>query len=138
MILTDTPGMLWPKIKYPTDGLMLAICHAIGVNALIEEEIATFLAKQLLEYYPNLLAQRYGINTENLDAVGVLEEIAKRRGYLIKGGEMDLEKAAIALLQDFRSGALGRISLETPESREILLQNQPDISNFDIEIDEPE
>jgi ribosome biogenesis GTPase A len=121
MILTDTPGMLWPKIAHPTDGLMLAASHAVGVNALIEEEIATFLAELLLQTYPQFLTTRYGFSTEGIDAVSVIEGVAKKRGYRLKGGEWDYEKAAHTLLLDYRSGALGRVSLETPLSREHLL-----------------
>jgi ribosome biogenesis GTPase A len=121
MVLIDTPGMLWPKIEHPSDGLMLAASHAVGSNALIEEEVATFLADILLARYPQLLAARYGFATEGMDGVGVIEGIAKRRGFRLKGGDADFEKAAHTLLQDYRSGALGRISLETPESRIALL-----------------
>lgn len=121
MILTDTPGMLWPKIQHPTDGLMLAASHAIGVNALIEEEVATFLADLLLQRYPQFLATRYGFSTEGIDAVSVIEAVAKKRAYRLKGGDWDFEKAAHTLLLDYRSGALGRVSLETPASREHLL-----------------
>jgi ribosome biogenesis GTPase A len=123
MILTDTPGMLWPKIEHPTDGLMLAASHAIGVNALIEDEVATFLAEILLQIYPQYLTTRYGFSTEGIDAVSVIEGVAKKRGYRLKGGDWDFEKAAHTLLLDYRSGALGRISLETPQSREYLLAN---------------
>lgn len=126
MVLTDTPGMLWPKIAHPTDGLMLAISHAVGVNALIEEEIATFLAELLLARYPHLLTARYGLQVEGMDAVDVVEGVAQKRGLRIKGGELDLEKAAHTLLQDFRTGALGRISLETPASRVELLSRPPE------------
>lgn len=121
MVLIDTPGMMWPKIEHPTDGLMLAASHAIGSNALIEAEVATFLAAQLLQHYPRLLAARYGFATAGMDDVAVIEGIAARRGFRVKGGEFDLEKAAHALLQDYRDGALGRISLETPASRVALL-----------------
>src|SRR5690606_30915150 len=121
IVLIDTPGMMWPKIAYPSDGLMLAACHAIGSNALIEEEVAIFLAEQLLQRYPQQLAQRYGVQTAGMDGVALIEGIAARRGYRLKGGAADLEKAAYALLQDFRDGALGRVSLETPESRPLLL-----------------
>ena len=121
MILTDTPGMLWPKIAHPTDGLMLAASHAVGVNALIEEEVATFLAELVLQHYPQLLTTRYGMVTEGIDAVSVIEGVAKKRGYRLKGGDWDFEKAAHTLLLDYRSGALGRVSLETPQRREILL-----------------
>ncbi|WP_293775640.1 ribosome biogenesis GTPase YlqF [uncultured Oxalicibacterium sp.] len=121
MVLTDTPGMMWPKIEHPTDGLMLAASHAIGSNALIEEEVATFLAEILLQHYPQLLTARYGFKTDGIDGVSVIEGVAQRRAYRIKGGDYDLEKAAHTFLQDYRSGALGRISLETPESRIALL-----------------
>jgi ribosome biogenesis GTPase A len=112
---------LWPKIEHPSDGLMLAASHAIGSNALIEEEVATFLADLLLSRYAQLITARYGFPTADIDGVSVVEGIARRRGYRSKGGELDLEKAAHTLLQDYRSGALGRISLETPESRIALL-----------------
>lgn len=129
MVLIDTPGMMWPKIEYPSDGLMLAASHAIGTNAVIEEEVATFLADQLLARYPQLLSARYGFPTENIDGVSVVEGIAKRRGFRFKGGGPDFEKAAHTLLQDYRSGALGRVSLETPQSRAALLATyQPEPS----------
>jgi ribosome biogenesis GTPase A len=122
IVLTDTPGMMWPKIERPGDGLMLAASHAIGSNALIEEEVAVFLADALLLRYPQLLQARYGYSAESanqtaIDGVSVVEGIAKRRGYLLRGGGMDLEKAAHTLLQDYRTGALGRVSLETPSTR---------------------
>jgi ribosome biogenesis GTPase A len=121
IILTDTPGMLWPKIKHPGDGLMLAASHAIGSNALIEEEVATFLADLVLVRYPDFISARYGFPTAGIDGVSVVEGIARRRGFCIKGGDIDLEKAAHTFLQDYRSGALGRITLETPDSRKTLL-----------------
>jgi ribosome biogenesis GTPase A len=124
IVLIDTPGMLWPKIQHPADGLMLAASHAIGSNALIEEEVATFLADAILARYPQLITARYGLQSEPdavLDGVSVIEGVARRRGFLLKGGGVDLEKAAHTLLQDYRTGTLGRISLETPESRAILL-----------------
>ncbi|MDI6750398.1 MAG: ribosome biogenesis GTPase YlqF [Rhodocyclaceae bacterium] len=123
MTITDTPGLMWPKIEHDADGFMLAACHAIGRNAVIDEEVATFLAGILLERYPALLAARYRIEPAKLDAVGVVEAVAKRRGCL-RQGEFDLEKAALILLTDFRSGALGRISLETPASRAAMLARQ--------------
>lgn len=123
--LIDTPGLMWPKIEHDSDGFMLAASHAIGINAVIEEEVATFLARILLERYPAALAARYGFPVAGLDAVGVLEGVARKRGCLIKGGggALDLDKASIVLLTDYRSGALGRISLETPASREVMLKS---------------
>ncbi|WP_256079968.1 ribosome biogenesis GTPase YlqF [Massilia sp. YIM B04103] len=120
-VLIDTPGLLWPKIAMPSDGLMLAASHAIGANALIEEEVAVFLAEELLRRYPALLKARYGLKVEELDGIGVVEGVAMRRGYRVRGGEPDFEKASHMLLQDYRSGVLGRISLETPQTREAAL-----------------
>ena len=123
LILVDTPGMTWPKIEHDADGFMLAASHAIGRNAVIDEEVAVFLAGILLERYPSLLKARYGFSLEGLDAPGVLEAVAKKRGCILKGrsGELDLEKAAMILLTDYRSGTLGRISLETPATRQAML-----------------
>ena len=123
MTLVDTPGMLWPKIEHPGDGLMLAASHAVGRNAVIDEEVAVFLADILLRRYPALLTARYGFAVAGLDGADVLEAVARKRGCRLKGkgGELDLEKAAMLLLTDYRSGALGRISLETPDSRAAML-----------------
>jgi len=126
LTIYDTPGMLWPKIDHPIDGLMMAASHAVGVNAYIGEDVATWLAGYLLEAYPGQLATRYGLSVGGMDAVAVLEAVAKKRGCIIKGrgGELDLEKAAGVLLTDYRSGALGRISLETPALREARARQQ--------------
>ncbi|MCB4812043.1 ribosome biogenesis GTPase YlqF [Methylovorus menthalis] len=122
MSITDTPGMMWPKIQYESDGYMLAASHAIGRNAVIDEDVAVFLAGLLLERYPTLLNARYKIDVSGMDAVDVLEAVAKRRAYRLKGGEFDMEKTAMAFLVDYRSGALGRISLETPDTRQHMMQ----------------
>ena len=123
MTLTDTPGLMWPRIAYDADGMMLAASHAIGRNAVIDEEVAAFLARILLERYPERLAARYGLEPRGMDAPGVIEAVARRRGCIVKGrgGGLDRERAAMILLQDFRDGALGRISLETPETRRAML-----------------
>jgi ribosome biogenesis GTPase A len=121
IVLVDTPGMLWPKIELASDGMMLAASHAVGSNALVEEEVAVFLAEILLQRYPQLLTARYGFKTEGLDGIAVIESVAARRGFRIKGGDYDYEKAAHVLLHDYRTGALGRISLETPDTRAVRL-----------------
>jgi ribosome biogenesis GTPase A len=121
MTITDTPGLLWPKIQYESDGYMLAASHAIGTNAVMEEEVAAFLGDILLARYPKLLTARYGFALEGMDGPALIEAVAKRRGCLIKGGGFDLEKAALILLDDYRSGTLGRISLETPETRAAMI-----------------
>ena len=123
MTLTDSPGLMWPKIEHDEDGYMLAAIHAIGRNAVFDDEVAIFLASRLLAQYPNLLAERFGLKLEGMDGVAVLEAIAKKRGCLIKGkgAELDLEKAAMILLTEYRAGKIGRISLETPVSRKEML-----------------
>lgn len=126
-VIVDTPGMLWPKIAHASDGLMLAACHAVGRNAMIDEEVAVFLAGILIERYPDAVATRYRLDTAALDAVGVVEAIARKRGCYNKGikkhdGELDLERAAMIFLTDFRDGVLGRISLETPTSRQAMMR----------------
>jgi ribosome biogenesis GTPase A len=119
--LTDTPGMMWPRIEHESDGILLAASNLIGRNAYDEGEVATYLGDLLLARYPGLLEQRYKSAVQGLDGVALIEAIAHRRGYRIKGQELDVEKAAITLLQDYRSGTLGRISLETPASRAQML-----------------
>lgn len=124
MTLTDTPGMLWPRIEHDSDGYMLAASHAVGTNAVIEEEVAAFLADLLLQRYPSALPARYDIDPAGLDGPAVVEAVARRRGCLRRtrqGTVPDLEKAALILLTDYRSGALGRISLESPDSRAAML-----------------
>ena len=119
--LIDTPGLMPPAIRHASDGLMLAASHIIGADAYIDEEVGTFLADILLERYPGLVRTRYDVEPAGMDGYRLISEIAARRGYLRKGGKPDYEKAARALMQDYRSGLLGRISLETPQSRALRL-----------------
>jgi ribosome biogenesis GTPase A len=119
--LIDTPGMMWPKIAYDSDGYMLAASHAIGRNAVIDEEVATFLATLLLARYPAHLSARYKIDVGGLDGVALIEAVAKKRAMRQKGGALDLEKASLTFLQDYRDGKLGRVSLETPVTRAAMI-----------------
>ena len=133
MSLTDTPGLMWPKIAHDSDGYMLPASHAIGVNAVIELDVAKFLAGILLTRYPGLIAARYGGDESTMDAVGAIEQIARVRGCILKGRQrranqdddemLDMDKASIIFLTDYRSGILGNISLETPQTRELMLQS---------------
>lgn len=116
LLLTDTPGMMWPKIDHDSDGFMLAAAHAIGRNAVIEEEVGEFLGALLLARYPEAIRKRYGCDTDGMDGIGVVEAVARKRNCR-RNGELDLEKAAMIFLTDFRDGLLGRISLETPVTR---------------------
>ncbi len=144
MSITDTPGMMWPKIQYESDGYMLAASHAIGRNAVIDEDVALFLANNLLKNYPELLNARYKLDTMKadggyldvlkMDGVDLLEAIAKRRSYKRHDGLWDTEKTAVAFLTDYRSGAIGRISLETPLSREAMIQSTKAVTSDDEQI----
>jgi len=150
MSITDTPGMMWPKIQYESDGYMLAASHAIGRNAVIDEDVAVFLADNLLKNYPALLNMRYKLDTikqegkfldvKQMDGVDLLEAIAKRRSYKRHDGLWDTEKTAVAFLTDYRSGAIGRISLETPQTRLAMiaattLVNQDESGDLEASID---
>ena len=121
MTLVDTPGLMWPKIQHPADGDMLAASHAIGKNAVIDTEVAAYLGDVLLQRYRPLVAARYKGVTDDMDGPAMIEAIARQRGYVLKGGTTDVEKAALALLQDYRNGTLGRVSLETPDTRAAML-----------------
>jgi len=131
--IIDTPGLMWPKIEHESDGWMLAASHAIGRNAIIDEEVAVFLAGLLLIRYPAQLAARYGFAVEGLDGVAVVEGVARRRGLLMRGGDPDFEKASMVLLQDYRDGKLGRISLETPDSRSEMLNRKTEVKKIEAE-----
>lgn len=112
--LLDTPGILWPKFEDQAVGLKLALIGSIKDEILQSYELAIKLITFLKEYYPSYLEKRYNISTSNTEEI-ILEDIGRRRGCLMKGGEIDLDKAANILLDDFRNGKLGRITLELPE-----------------------
>ena len=131
MILVDTPGMMWPKILYPSDGDLLAANNNIGKNAYLEEEVAEKLGSILLKDYSSLLQARYKLESLNIDAINLLEWIAKKKGFPLKNYLIDLERASATLLNDYRQGSLGRITLETPRSRELLLQNHKKLLGVD-------
>ncbi len=111
--LLDTPGILWPKFEDQRVGMRIAFIGSINDDILVPTDLAYELCKYLLKSYPGLLAKKYEIE-EDEDAVITLERIAKKRGCLLKGGEFDLNKAAVFIIDDFRNGKIGRITLETP------------------------
>jgi len=117
MILTDSPGMMWPKIDNERDGLLLAASHTIGINAYDEIETALFLYDIIKETYPALLMQKYKLETPLPRDEFFLAAVANQRGFKIKGGEFDIHKAAVTILSDYRQGLLGKISLESPATR---------------------
>ncbi|MCZ8252202.1 MAG: ribosome biogenesis GTPase YlqF [Hylemonella sp.] len=114
--LYDTPGMLWPRIIVAQSGYNLAASGAVGRNAFDDQEVALELLDYLKPSYPALLAARYSLKGwEALQSEELLEAIGRSRGALMAGNQVNLQKAAELLIHDFRSGALGRITLETPE-----------------------
>jgi ribosome biogenesis GTPase A len=121
MILVDTPGMMWPKIEYALDGYLLAANNNIGKNAYHEEDVAIQLGEILLRQYPELLKNRFEAKELTFDSIELLEFIARKKNFPLKNNLPDLEKAAIVLLNDYRQGYLGKISIESPESRKLML-----------------
>lgn len=114
--LYDTPGVLWPRIIVLQSGYNLAASGAMGVNAFDDEEVALELLAYLMTHYPAELQARYKLGTlAGLSDEQVLEAIGRQRGALQAGARVNTTKAAELLIHDFRSGALGRITLETPE-----------------------
>lgn len=112
--LLDTPGILWPKFEDQQVGLRLAFIGSIKDEIMNLEELASELIGFLKDSYPGMLAEKYGI-TETEDNYQCLAEVAKSRHCLVRGNELDTQKAAGILLDDFRSGKLGRITLEFSE-----------------------
>jgi ribosome biogenesis GTP-binding protein YlqF len=118
--LLDTPGILWPKFEDQSVGLRLALIGSINDNILNTIDLALELILILNKHYPEVLMKRYGIeNSEMVEdlkgASKLLEKIAIKRACLLKGGEPDLDRAAVILMDDFRSTKLGNITLEFPE-----------------------
>ncbi|MBP3284050.1 MAG: ribosome biogenesis GTPase YlqF [Clostridia bacterium] len=113
--LMDTPGILWPKFEKEEIGLHLAFTGAIRSEILDNAEIALKLIGDLRKYYAQELFGRYKIETAESDTdLEIMEKIGKRRGCIVSGGEVDYEKTANIILDEFRKGTIGRISLERP------------------------
>lgn len=115
--LLDTPGILWPKFEDMTAGLKLAFTGAINDEVIDREQITACFLQVMRDIYPARLQERYKLEGElPADTIELLELIGKKRGCLLKGGIIDTEKAQRILLTDFRSGKLGKISLDLPEN----------------------
>lgn len=116
--LLDMPGVLWPKFDDERIGENLAITKAIKDEILDNERIAFALVSRLREFYPMLLSQRYGLGDPEayaeLEDWEVLELIGKKRGFLVSMGEIDLDRSSKMILNEYRAGKLGRITLEMP------------------------
>lgn len=115
--LLDTPGVLWPKFDDPSVGDKLAFIGSVKDTVLDSETMAVRLIDVLKKEYPNTLSQRYkinGIDFAEAESFEILELLGKKRGMLISGGEIDTERASVTLLDEYRAGKLGKISMETP------------------------
>lgn len=115
--LLDTPGILWPKFEDQTVGLHLALIGSIKEEILNREEMAMELIPFLVKEYPGILAGRYQVDEES-NTLKILEQIAENRHCKEKGNQLDYEKAAHILLEEYRNGKLGKISLEVPADYE--------------------
>lgn len=116
LLLLDTPGILWPKFEDPNVGMMLAYTGAVKETIIDTEELACKLAELLWKYYPNTLRDRYGIDVaEDMPGYQLIEEMGRKRGYLLSRGEIHTERMSKVLLDEYRSGKLGHFTLEMPE-----------------------
>ena len=119
LLLLDTPGILWPKFEDPQVGMKLAYTGAVKEDILDIEELAAFLFELLWKYYPDAVKNRYGIECEP-DAPGwmLLEAAGRKRGYLMARAEVNTERMAKVLLDEYRAGKLGKFTLEMPPVEE--------------------
>ncbi len=116
LLLLDTPGILWPKFEDPEVGMMLAYTGAVKENIIDVEELACHLAELLWKYYPDTLRNRYGIDAApDLPGYMLMEEMGRKRGYLLARGEINTERMSKVLIDEYRSGKLGYFTLEMPE-----------------------
>ena len=115
--LLDTPGILWPKFEDQRVGLHLALIGSIKDEILNIDELSLELIKILKEYYPGILKERYDA-AEEAQPPEILMQIAENRNCIKKGNELDYSKAAALALDEFRSGRLGKITLEFPEEQQ--------------------
>lgn len=111
--LLDTPGLLWPKFEDQEIGKKIALIGSIKDDILNTEELSLELITRLTARYPGMISQRYNVD-ESLAPLELLKEVARNRGCLKKGAEPDIEKAAAIMIDEFRTGKIGRITLETP------------------------
>ena len=117
--LLDTPGILWPRFEDPQVGRHLAYTGAVKESVVDQEELAAGLMSLLAERYPAALAERYQLEPRaEMSPWELLEAAGRRRGFLVSGGEVDLSRMCRTLLEEFRSGKLGRFTLESPAERE--------------------
>ena len=116
LLLLDTPGILWPKFEDPNVGLLLAYTGAVKEDVIDIEELSCRLMELLWQRYPDKVKERYGIDCEP-DTPGwqLLEAAGRKRGFLLARGEINTERMAKVLLDEFRDGKLGRFTLEVPE-----------------------
>jgi len=115
LTLIDTPGMLWANIENEASGYRLAASGAIRDTAFELQEVGSFVAGFLLDDYPQRLLQRYDIEPLPESEIELLEILAKKRGCIVSGGRVDLEKVSRLLINELRSGDLGGLCFETPE-----------------------
>ena len=117
--LLDTPGILWPKFEDETTGIHLAFTGAVKDEIMDLETLACHLIELLARRYPQALAERYKLEADpGLPGWELLELCGKKRGFRISGGEVDTERMAKVLLDEYRSGKLGNLTFETPQDLE--------------------
>ena len=116
LLLLDTPGILWPKFEDPEVGLRLAYTGAVKDDILDVETLAARLIRMLCDRYPDAVRERFKLEpSETADGIALLETAGRKRGCLLSGNEVDLERIARIVLEEYRSCRIGRFTLESPE-----------------------
>lgn len=116
IVLSDTPGILWPKVENPHSGFRLAATGAVKDTAMDYMDVAFFSIEYLIKAYPDLIKARYDLDDDLPESdIELMEEIGRKRGCLRSGGRIDLHKASEILINELRNGTLGQITMERPE-----------------------
>jgi ribosome biogenesis GTPase A len=126
VVLFDTPGLLWGNINNEHSGYRLAISGAIKDTAFESDDAAFYLAETLIKNYPEMLVERYQLDSQPTTEIELIEAIGRLRGCLRAGGQVDLDKTCKILINEFRLGTLGEITLENPQDfvKEVTLADQ--------------
>ena len=114
--LLDTPGIMWPKVENLDSGYRLAITGAIRDTAISHTDVAVYALNELARLYPQRLVERYGEAMASVSGIESLMQVGRRRGCLVRGGEVDYDRAAKIVIADIRDGRLGRITWELPDT----------------------
>ncbi len=127
--IMDTPGLLWPRLDDKVSAKRLAYISAIKDDVVDVFELSCSLLEELIETYPGELNKRYKITDLTLKGQALMEAVCRGRGFLLRGGELDIDRACAVVLDEFRDGKLGRITLEKPPVIQSQLESGESVEN---------